>query len=79
VDSCYGVVKDVFMDFYCIALPRPDVSENVLSPLIKASSGMLRRVTVVRTDVSDEFSASFIRLTRIGELALLLVHRFLSH
>jgi hypothetical protein len=32
------------------------------------SSGMLRRVAVVRTDVSGEFSASFIRVTRIGEL-----------
>jgi hypothetical protein len=30
-------------------------------------SGMLRRVTVVRTDVSEEPSAS-IRVTRIGEL-----------
>jgi hypothetical protein len=32
------------------------------------SSGMLRRVTLVRTDISDELGASFIRLTRIGEL-----------
>jgi hypothetical protein len=32
------------------------------------SSGMLRRVALVRTDVSEEFSASFIRMTRIGEL-----------
>jgi hypothetical protein len=31
------------------------------------SSGMLRRVAVVRTDVSEELSASFIRVTRIGE------------
>jgi hypothetical protein len=29
---------------------------------------MLRRVTLVRTDVSEEHSASFIRVTRIGEL-----------
>jgi hypothetical protein len=29
---------------------------------------MLLRVALVRTDVSDEFSASFIRVTRIGEL-----------
>jgi hypothetical protein len=29
---------------------------------------MLRRVTLVRTDVSEEISASFIRVTRIGEL-----------
>jgi hypothetical protein len=29
---------------------------------------MLLRVALVRTDVSEEFSASFIRVTRIGEL-----------
>jgi hypothetical protein len=34
----------------------------------KASSGMLRRVAHVRTDVSEELSASFIRVKRIGEL-----------
>jgi hypothetical protein len=32
------------------------------------SSGMLRRVALVRTDVSEEPSASFIRVTRVGEL-----------
>jgi hypothetical protein len=32
------------------------------------SSAMLRRVAPVRTDVSEEFSASIIRVTRIGEL-----------
>jgi hypothetical protein len=32
------------------------------------SSGMLRRVALVRTAVSEELSASFIRATRIGEL-----------
>jgi hypothetical protein len=51
------------------------------------SSGMLRRVALVRTDVSEELSASFIRVKRIDELgtmlaatsiALFLVHRFLS-
>jgi hypothetical protein len=31
-------------------------------------SGMLRRVTLVRTDVSEELSTSFIRATRICEL-----------
>jgi hypothetical protein len=29
---------------------------------------MLRRVALVRTDVSEELSSSFIRVTRIGEL-----------
>jgi hypothetical protein len=33
-----------------------------------ASSGMLRRVALVKTDVSEELGASFIRITRIGEL-----------
>jgi hypothetical protein len=31
-------------------------------------SGMLRRVALVRTDVSEELSSSFIRVTRISEL-----------
>jgi hypothetical protein len=31
-------------------------------------SGMLRRVALVRTDVSEEPSAPVIRMTRIGEL-----------
>jgi hypothetical protein len=33
-----------------------------------ASSVILRRVAIVRTDVSEELSATFIRVTRIGEL-----------
>jgi hypothetical protein len=33
-----------------------------------ASSRMLRRVVLVRTDVSKDLSASVIRVTRIGEL-----------
>jgi hypothetical protein len=33
-----------------------------------SSSGMLRRVALVRTDVSEELSASFFRVTRVGEL-----------
>jgi hypothetical protein len=33
-----------------------------------SSSGMLRRVALVRTDVLEEHSASIMRLTRIGEL-----------
>jgi hypothetical protein len=32
------------------------------------SSGMLRHLALVRTDVSEQFSASFITVTRIGEL-----------
>jgi hypothetical protein len=33
-----------------------------------AFSGMLRRVALVRTDASEELSASVIKVTRIGEL-----------
>jgi hypothetical protein len=33
-----------------------------------ASSGTLCRVALVRTDVSEKHSASFIRVTRMGEL-----------
>jgi hypothetical protein len=44
-------------------------------------SGMLRLVALVRIDVSDELSASIIRVRRIGELGTTLVvtsNRFLS-
>jgi hypothetical protein len=33
-----------------------------------SSSGMLRRVVLVRIDVSEDHRASFIRVTIIGEL-----------
>jgi hypothetical protein len=38
-----------------------------------ASSGMLSRVALVRTDISVEVSASVIRVTRIGEIGTLAV------
>jgi hypothetical protein len=38
--------------------------------------GMLRRVALVRIDVSEELSAYFIRVPRISELET--THRFLS-
>jgi hypothetical protein len=37
-----------------------------------ASSGMLRRVGLVRTDVSEDLSASFTRVTTIVELGITL-------
>jgi hypothetical protein len=37
------------------------------------SSGMLHRVTLVRTNVSEELSTSIISMTRIGELGTMLV------
>jgi demethoxyubiquinone hydroxylase (CLK1/Coq7/Cat5 family) len=39
------------------------------------SSWMLRRVALVRTDVSEEDSATIIRVIRIGELGTLAVAR----
>jgi hypothetical protein len=41
---------------------------NINKLIRMASSGMLRRVALVRTDVSEELSASFISVTRIGEI-----------
>jgi hypothetical protein len=35
------------------------------------STGILRRVALVRTDVSEELSAYIFRMTRIGELGTL--------
>jgi hypothetical protein len=37
-------------------------------------SGMLRRVALVRTDVSEVLSASFIMVTRISELGTTLAY-----
>jgi hypothetical protein len=37
-----------------------------------ASSGMLHHVALVRSDVSEELGASFIKVTRIGELGTML-------
>jgi hypothetical protein len=37
------------------------------------SSGVLRRVVILRTDVSEERSGSVIRVTRIGEVGTLVV------
>jgi hypothetical protein len=57
--------------------------EHVIAQRI-VSSGMLRRVALVRTDIPEERSASIIRVTRIGELGTTnlykirrSVHRFL--
>jgi hypothetical protein len=51
------------MQFRCSLL-----CQGVQGPFRMVPSGMLRRVAHVRTDVSEELSASFIRVTRIGEL-----------
>jgi hypothetical protein len=43
------------------------------------SSGMLRRLALVRTDVSVEHSASFFRVTRICDLGTMLVTANIVH
>jgi hypothetical protein len=51
--------------------PRDVSSPSALQQILSwrtASSGMVRRVALVRTDVSEKLSASFIRVTRIGKL-----------
>jgi hypothetical protein len=40
---------------------------------------MLRRVALVRTDVSEELSASFIRVRRIGEVGTTLAAKKLGY
>jgi hypothetical protein len=43
-----------------------------------ASSGLLRRVAPVRTDVSEELSAFFIRMTRFSELGTMVTWYFFA-
>jgi hypothetical protein len=44
-----------------------------------ASSVILRRVVLLRTDVSEELRASFIRVARIGELVTTLAASVASY
>jgi hypothetical protein len=46
------------------------IKTNIIRRMM--SSGMLHHVALVRTDVSEEPRASFIRATRIGELGTML-------
>jgi hypothetical protein len=53
--------------FFFSAPHRPSLIEY--TQIIRmVSSGMLRRVALVSTGVSEEFSATIIRVTKIGEL-----------
>jgi hypothetical protein len=51
-----------------LAVAAPILSSENKTLSRMASSGMVHRVALVRNDVSEERSASFIRVTRIGEL-----------
>jgi hypothetical protein len=48
--------------------PTSIIPESCNLRTYRASSGMLRRVALLRTSVSEELNASFIRMTRFGEL-----------
>jgi hypothetical protein len=47
-----------------------EIWKSVLHSSRMVSSGMLHPVALVRADVSEELSASIIRMTRIGELGM---------
>jgi hypothetical protein len=58
-----------FIQMPSLLYRQQDGPKHVTKTLLRiASYGMLRRVALVRTYVSEELSASFIRVTRIGEL-----------
>jgi hypothetical protein len=59
-------ISPLLVSFITIIYNRNNIM--LLFICIMASSGMLGRVALVRADVSEEHSASSIRLTRIGEL-----------
>jgi hypothetical protein len=64
-----GKTHRCFPDFSCSAAGgKEPISQTLCSLWRMGSSGMLHRMAVVRTDVSEEPSSSFIRVTRIGEL-----------
>jgi hypothetical protein len=58
--DCYGACVETGMSYV--------FETEIMIKRRMASSGMLHRVALVRTDVSDELSPSFIRVTTIGEL-----------
>jgi hypothetical protein len=69
----FGISPKILLNLFNVRKCFPDVDlkshiilERQLSRMV--SSGMLRRVALVRTEVSEEPSASLIRVTRIGEL-----------
>jgi hypothetical protein len=61
------IVHKLFLDFKIEHdLVRAEVLNTILR--IMVSCGMLRCVVLLTTEVSEELSASFIRVIKIGEL-----------
>jgi hypothetical protein len=75
ISAMYGVSKFPVgvHSFTCTLQPTNREHQTILKCEELACCGMLRHVALVRTDVSEERSASFIRVTRIGELGTLAV------
>jgi hypothetical protein len=68
--NIFPTVKNLWRQHMIKVAPQ-DILTNYLQTCIRSrmvSSGMLHRVALVKTDVSEEPGASFIRVTRIGEL-----------
>jgi hypothetical protein len=64
--GCFTVLSSFEVQLF-IRVPL-SIAKRKGSYVRMVSSGLLCRVAPVRTDVSEEPSASFIRVTRIGEL-----------
>jgi hypothetical protein len=62
------VHRNLISDHIMRTLYPIDILRFIFWTIRMASSGMLHRVSLVITDVSEVLSASFIRVTRIGEL-----------
>jgi hypothetical protein len=61
------LVKTSAVQLFRVLNPLSKHKYTLISHSLRmASSGMLLRVALVRTEVSEELSASFIRATRIG-------------